>query len=383
MVVAISSPEENVVTMPFLRVKCQRKRLLSSFAVWTACLARTSGAPAYFLLLLFPHSGNGSTRLVHGIQAHTSLLFLSRSRFRPRACACPFAPCMVKHRDAYLAVMKLVDVIDDTVSCQKQVLSELLEEVAEEEAGRLGVDAESWVPRGNTRAKKDKSKGQDDGGGDIEGEDEAGDEEDEEDSAAEEEEHVPAPAALVKIPALLKVAMHPSGHKVLLLLLAAEEKSYFDPEELKLLQPNLVPAESKDGEGEVSMVPTSKKDGAVRRRELLASLRQPLLAVCAENADKLMRSKFAGQKVLLEVVKKWQTAELVAAVAEAGAAPAPKAASGEAVKGIDDRGHVVELLAMREDVAGHVFMKKLLQWEAQQQKESGNTAQEGTVWFAD
>ncbi|CAN0397022.1 unnamed protein product, partial [Scytosiphon promiscuus] len=47
-------------------------------------------------------------------------------------------------------------------------------------------------------------------------------------------------------------------------------------------------------------VPSSKKDASVRRRELLAYLREPLREACASHAGELMRSKFAGALVLLE-----------------------------------------------------------------------------------
>jgi hypothetical protein len=43
------------------------------------------------------------------------------------------------------------------------------------------------------------------------------------------------------------------------------------------------------------------QDPEVRRRELVAFLRAPLVAMCEKHAAKLMRSKFAGANVLLEV----------------------------------------------------------------------------------
>lgn len=53
----------------------------------------------------------------------------------------------------------------------------------------------------------------------------------------------------------------------------------------------------------MTLVPSSKKEAAVRRRELLAYLREPLREACASNAGELMRSKFAGALVLLEAVR--------------------------------------------------------------------------------
>lgn len=58
-----------------------------------------------------------------------------------------------------------------------------------------------------------------------------------------------------------------------------------------------------EGEGTVQLVPSSRKEASVRRRELLAYLREPLREACACNAGELMRSKFAGALVLLEAVR--------------------------------------------------------------------------------
>lgn len=113
--------------------------------------------------------------------------------------------------------------------------------------------------------------------------------------------------------------------------------SYLHPEELELLKPTLVPsaaagkpaaaagsggaadasaataAKDKDNknaaaaaeeeETAVVLVPSSKKEASIRRRELLAYLREPLREACASNAGELMRSKHAGALVLLEGVR--------------------------------------------------------------------------------
>lgn len=60
-------------------------------------------------------------------------------------------------------------------------------------------------------------------------------------------------------------------------------------------------SEMKESE-EVNLVPSSKKDPSVRRRELLGYLREPLREVCASHAAELMRSKYAGALVLLETL---------------------------------------------------------------------------------
>lgn len=90
---------------------------------------------------------------------------------------------------------------------------------------------------------------------------------------------------------------------------------YLHPEELEVLEPTLVPAAAharaasnnaetqEGGDGGPALVPSSRKDPATRRRELLAFLREPLREVCAAHADELMRSKFAGSLVLLEAMQ--------------------------------------------------------------------------------
>lgn len=94
--------------------------------------------------------------------------------------------------------------------------------------------------------------------------------------------------------------------------------SYLHPEELELLKPTMVlsavfkttAAAAADGEtklkaGEelVTLIPSSKKEASVRRRELLAYVREPLREACSSHAGMLMRSKFAGNLVLLEAAR--------------------------------------------------------------------------------
>lgn len=98
---------------------------------------------------------------------------------------------------------------------------------------------------------------------------------------------------------------------------------YLHPEELELLKPTMVPSSAAakaaaaatgdddddedtkaGGEGtEVPLVPSSRKEASVRRRELLAYLREPLREACATDAPMLMRSKCAGSVVLLEAIR--------------------------------------------------------------------------------
>lgn len=97
---------------------------------------------------------------------------------------------------------------------------------------------------------------------------------------------------------------------------------YLHPEELDLLKPTMIPASapakgagaksSEKGEASttkeeksaaVTLIPSSRKDASVRRRELLAFLREPLREACASHAGELMRSKLAGALVLVETVR--------------------------------------------------------------------------------
>ena len=92
---------------------------------------------------------------------------------------------------------------------------------------------------------------------------------------------------------------------------------YLHPQELELLEPTMVPAPTPkpasgaedaekataEGGGAITLVPSSKKEASVRRRELLAYLREPLREACAAHAGELMRSKYAGASVLQETVR--------------------------------------------------------------------------------
>ncbi|KAG5187252.1 armadillo-type protein [Tribonema minus] len=347
-----------------------------------------------------------------------------------------FVGTSLMHRDAYLAVLRLVASVDDTVTCQKSVLAELLVPLPRPVAAAVtgvtasgaavkpgeGVTAEAWVPKGVARSsgtgeavvEDDEDGGEFDGmtdefdgeeGGEGEGDD--GDEEgagdsdqqqDEaeesdieagEDEAAAEEEttdavgaqgdaDTSAQAALESkdaaatpgdadadasaAPALLPVSLHRNGCKLLLYLAAPDATKYLDPEERHLLEPAMVPVAQGEGEAPV-LVCASKKDPEVRRQELLAFLKAPLQSLCQEHTAELMRSKFAGANVLLEVTKNLRTPDLVAAIAAAAVA-------------VPEEGH----LAMQEDPAGHLFMKQLLLWEGEQQQQSAAAA---AGWFAD
>ena len=130
------------------------------------------------------------------------------------------------HHDAYLAILRLVQLTDDTVSIQKNLLNELLLSPEEEK-----------------------------------------------DSEAS---------------SLLDIALSDCGSKLFLMLLVDEEVSpkskVFDPYEQSVLTPN--PTVEENGED----VPTSKKDATVRRKELVKHLREPLIDLCKRHTDELLIS---------------------------------------------------------------------------------------------
>ncbi len=141
------------------------------------------------------------------------------------------------HRDAYLALLRLVQVTDDTVSIQKSVLNEVL-------------------------TKKDSS---------------------EEDGESAD--------------GILELATSDTGSKLFLMLVVEDEESrmkYFDPYERSILDP--IPTIKENGKE----VPTSKKDPDTRRKELLKHIKDALLETCTQNVEQLLKS-LPGARVLKEV----------------------------------------------------------------------------------
>lgn len=141
------------------------------------------------------------------------------------------------HRDAYLALLRLVQVTDDTVSIQKSVLNEILTKPKDE-------DSEGCAKNG-----------------------------------------------------LLELAVSETGSKLFLMLLVQDDESrfkYFDPYERSILEP--VATIKENGKD----VPTSKKDSDTRRKELLKHIKEDLLETCTENIEVLLKS-LPGSRVLKEV----------------------------------------------------------------------------------
>ena len=214
-------------------------------------------------------------------------------------CLKGYARSSLLHRDAYLAVLRMIDVMDDTVLLNKTLLAEL----------HRNPDAEK---------------------------DDAGDELDQEDQDSP----------------ILDLVRSDTGHKLFLLLLvpksakSTDNKSkkslpkwmkYLDPYELAVLHRS--PTVEENGEP----VPTSKKEDETRRSELLVYVRDLLTEVCTKHAGAIMKDKY-GSKVLLEVCENCPGEDLFAAVVKACK---------------HDDGNADDSLAMYEDPVGHLALKNL------------------------
>lgn len=156
------------------------------------------------------------------------------------------------HRDAYLAILRLVQLTDDTVSTQKNMLNELL-----------------------TIPKED---------------------------AEQKQTNYASP--------ILDIALSKTASKLLLMILVQDNETWkkcFDPYEHSLLFPN--PTVRENGED----IPTSKKDDAQRRQELFSHLKQPLIELCRDHTDELLRS-IPGSLVIREVYSVTRSEEVIDAV---------------------------------------------------------------------
>ena len=221
------------------------------------------------------------------------------------------------HRDAYLAILRLVDVMDDTVLVNKSLLAELHQ---------------------NPDAKTAED-----------GED--------------KEEEEPSP--------ILDLVLSDTGSKLFLLLLISKDEMVssddgkstnrwlknFDPYEIEILHRNPCVMENEES------IPTSKKEEETRRQELLVYLKELLVNACTEHTEELMRSK-AGSKVLLEVCEQFPSEELFTAVVDACADSLELKESGEA----DEK-----YLTLLEDPVGHLTLKHLFLAESKRDEDDAES----------
>ena len=164
------------------------------------------------------------------------------------------------HHDAYIAVLRILDVIDDTVSAQKLILAELKLPIVDKKVRDTSSD----------EVEREKNS------------------------------------------SLFDLALSDTGSKLFLFLLAKNQdtrKKYFDPAELQILRPKPMII---DGSSEI---PTSKKDPETRRVELLQFLRKDLLELSQSHTSELLKSR-CGSKVIIEVLKTFPMVDLVSSVVD-------------------------------------------------------------------
>lgn len=270
-----------------------------------------------------------STR--HGTRVACECVAYGAAKDRKRMIKClkGYARSSLLHRDAYLSVLRLCDVMDDTVLVNKMLFAELHQNSSDDSKTGKKVAAE----RGD------------------------------DDDAEEKDEEGPSP--------ILDLALSETGSKLFLLLLVSKDdmqssnedddetksaaatstprwQKYFDPYELTALHRNPAVAENGD-----DAVPTSKKAEETRRQELVVYLKELLVEVCTKHAEELMRSK-PGSRVLMEVCESYPSEELFDAVVEA-CAPENNDDMDEEAEG----GKIITArLPILEDPVGHLTLKQ-------------------------
>jgi len=191
------------------------------------------------------------------------------------------------HKDAYLFLLRLADVVDDTVTFNKVIWTELLEK-DEKEAAMLRfvthVKASKLLLCLLAPTKRDTFLMKDE----VE---------------------------------LLKPAFIPTGEKkeeneVMKGVGEGEEggkKTTAVVAARKVSKPTLP---SSSDTSPVTMVPTSKKDAERRRQELLAPLKDPLIRLGRTHAHEMLLSA-EGSFILYEVATRWRDPTLLEAIAQA------------------------------------------------------------------
>lgn len=160
------------------------------------------------------------------------------------------------HRDAYLAIIRLVQVTDDTRTVGKYILDELIKDPASQQNG---------------------------------------------DGKEEFEQHP-----------LLQLALSDTGSKFLLMQITDKnDRKFLDPYERSIVGDET----PKIGEGP-SAEPTSKKDPELRRMQVLEHIKACLVQVCVDNARDLLLSR-SGIVVLRHLYALERPQKLVESIVEA------------------------------------------------------------------
>lgn len=314
-----SNPDKREATLQHLQTILQKglDKSLTGFAYFHSLLLdyasiappndiRSFLAPALAEHSLHLLSTRAGTRVVCDVAAYGAV----KDRKKMIKSLKGYTRSSLLHRDAYLAVLRLCDVMDDTVLVNKMLLAEL-----------------------HKNSDADEKKG---GNGEGEGEDD------------DDEKTSP----------ILDLVLSDTGSKLFLLMLVSKEEEdgeddeksgedegksnssrwqkYFDPYELSVLHRN--PTVTENGE-ETS---TSKKEDETRRRELVVYLKELLTDCCTKHADEMIRSQ-PGSRVLMEVCETYPSDEVFGAIAEACANSSSDA----------------EALSVMEDPVGHLALKHI------------------------
>jgi len=234
-------------------------------------------------------------------------------------CFKGYARSSMLHRDAYLAILRMCDVMDDTVLVNKMLLAELQINSDDSEAAEA-------------------------------------------DETMEEEKQSP----------ILDLVLSETGAKLFFLLLTSKDelspsstspgsvkktastprwKKYFDPYEIAVLHRNPTVEENDQ------TVATSKKEDETRRQELAVYLKELLVEVCVKHTETMMRSK-PGSRVLMEVCNCYPREEVFNAIVEV----CSKSYTNDSVAEDDGKSSELPIL---EDAIGHLTLKHLFLSESE------------------
>jgi pumilio homology domain family member 6 len=244
------------------------------------------------------------------------------------------------HKDAYLAVLQLIQVTDDTVSTQKSLLNELVTvPTKEEEEGAAAAKA----------AVAAISKQQD-----VDDEEDDDEMNDQDKKKKKKTKKASLSSSSSSSSPLLELALDNTASKLFLLLLVKEEEArlkYFDTYEQSILvsQPMIL----EKGQ----LVPTSKKDPQSRVQELLQHLSPGLAELCSnvENVQQMIQS-VPGSRVLKEVY----AADLASEAVVEALMKICLAAVQE-----DNKDEENKSGSLFEDPVGHWLIKNIILYDAQ------------------
>lgn len=227
-----------------------------------------------------------------------------------------FSKSGLMHRDAYLAILRLVQVTDDTVSTHKNIFQELL-----------------------TSAPNANNEGED--------EDEASD-----------------------APAILELALDERACKLFLMLLITDEvawKKLFDPLELSVMEDTNPTVAIVEGD-ETTEVPTSKKDPETRREELMQHLQKPLIELCTNFTKELLFS-MSGSALVREIYHSFHPQSLVDSVVNFCESELDRSKQKDAEgDGGDDKDGSTPCVF--EDRVGHLAIKNLILCDVEDEDDS-------------